>query len=131
MGIGMQKAHEVMEKHKTSDPYVICYEENISVVECNLKKLSGFICRHKHGGEVSIVLNKDLSHVQKLLVLSHELGHYFCHRLSVGREFIEKYTYYVLDKFDRQANEFAFTLLGLPHDDMDMVIKDFGFVADL
>ena len=126
MGLGVEKALEVINQYQTTNPYTICYEEKIAVVECDLNRLYGFICRHKNGDEVNIVLNQNLTQVQKLLVLSHELGHYYCHALSVGREFIEKYTNDVLDKFEGQANEFAFTLLGLPLTDMDDTIKSFG-----
>ncbi len=127
MKIGVKKAYEVMERHGTSDPYVICYHEGISVIECDMQKLSGFICRSKRGNEVSIVINRNLTQVQKLFVLSHELGHFYCHRISVGREFIEKYTFYVLEKFEQQANEFAMTLLGLPLLAMETMLEAFVF----
>jgi Zn-dependent peptidase ImmA (M78 family) len=131
MEIGVKRAREVIDKYHTSCPYTICYQERITVVECDMKKLSGFICRSKRGNEVSIVINKNLSPVQKILVLSHELGHYYCHSLSVGREFIEKYTFYVLERFERQANEFAITLLGLPVSAMDTMFDPFSTDAEI
>lgn len=129
MKIGSSRAKDVMDKYQTSCPYTICYMEGISVVEYDMLKLSGFLCRSKHGDDASIIINKNLSLVQKIFVLSHELGHYFCHSLYVDREFLEKPTHYELEKIERQANEFAFTLLGLPLSYMDTMIENFDQVS--
>lgn len=57
-----------------------------------------------------IVLNKAFHHFEARLICAHELGHHNCHS-GHSYQFIEEHTLFVLGKYEREANEFAATLL--------------------
>lgn len=95
----------LMELYETSDPFVLCEQLGIKIIETNLgNNILGFFQRIN--GEEIIYLNISISsYNEKQYICLHELGHVICHpELSIS--FLEK-TLYVTNKYENEADMFA------------------------
>ena len=94
-------------KYDTSNPFEIADALGI-IVQIGRLGFEGcymFLKNHR-----CIFLNEDLSEHDRLLVMSHELGHAILHSSS-SAFFLHDHTYYARGKFEREANLFAAELL--------------------
>lgn len=95
----------LMELYETSNPFSLCRQLGVEVIETNLgDNILGFFQRID--GEEIIYLNNTITnHNEKEYVCLHELGHVICHpELSIS--FLEK-TLYVTNKYENEADMFA------------------------
>lgn len=100
---------ELIEKHKTNDPFEIAENENVIIFDWVLDdETLGFykyIRRNKF-----IFLNRNLDSYQRRYVCSHELGHATLHPNS-NTPFLRANTFFSIDKIEVEANTFAVALL--------------------
>ncbi len=102
------RANNLVKKFKTRDPYEITDYLNIEVVFKPLKTTHGFCCRILK--RKFIVINNQLPDHLRKQTCAHELAHILLHK-GWGYYFMLEHTLYSPEKFERQANEFAWWLL--------------------
>lgn len=134
MGWVKDKATELIEKHKTNDPFEIAALENIFVFDWDLDdETLGFykyIRRNKF-----IFLNRNLDHYQKRYVCSHELGHATLHPNS-NTPFLRANTFFSINKIEVEANTFAVALLLSGevlqnYETKEQILKDNGIPVEM
>lgn len=101
------------EIYNTTDPFTLCSELDIKIIETNLgENLLGFFQRI-YGEEIIYLNNKIENEDEKKYVCFHELGHVICHpELSIS--FLDK-TLYITNKYENEADMFAAYFL-IPED---------------
>ncbi|AKL94979.1 putative Zn peptidase [Clostridium aceticum] len=99
---------QIIEKHKTNNPFEIAKEKNIIVIFEKLAKIRGYYEYNKRCKYIHI--NEDLPSEEQHLVCAHELGHALLHP-KVNIIFITSNTLFVKNKFEIEANKFAAELL--------------------
>ncbi|KGP80112.1 MULTISPECIES: ImmA/IrrE family metallo-endopeptidase [unclassified Paenibacillus] len=100
---------KLIRKHKTNDPFSLARCLNINIRFADLGKNTRGIY-HKALQRRFIIIHNDLSPEWQRFICAHELGHDRLHR-GVNRFFIEEHSFFNPGKFERQANEFAVSLL--------------------
>lgn len=96
---------------ESRDPKAIAEKANLNIKYMPLSKnLKGIVAFDSVAKIKSIIVDSGLNDIMKKYILSHELGHVFLHP-GAGKFFIEKHTYQVTDKREKEANEFAAELL--------------------
>ena len=103
-----------MRKYDTSNPYELATLLNIDVYEFKLPRdVRGFIIRPLR--RKMIFLNDSLSETEKIVALSHELGHVRLHS-GYGYTLKANTPYYRSSRREAEANEFAAHLLSYSRD---------------
>lgn len=100
----------MVNKYHTNNPFELAAVIGIIVIISDTldKKIKGFYQFYKRNR--IIYINKELPYNKQLEVCAHELGHAVLHtRLNVM--FLEHNTYFVKNKFENDANNFAAELL--------------------
>ena len=117
-------------KYDTANPYQLAKCLNFDIYELDLPSaIRGFLIRFliRPLRRKCIVLNANLSELQKHIVLCHELGHARLHS-GYGYYLSTNKPYYVPCRRENEANEFAIHLLSYSHDldsdQLNMLIKD-------
>lgn len=101
-------------KYDTTNPYELAKCLRFSIYELDLpSEIRGFLIRPLR--RKCIVLNANLSEIQKRIVLCHELGHARLHP-GYGYYLNTNRAYYVPCRRENEANEFAIHLLSYSHD---------------
>lgn len=98
----------------SNDPFEICAQLGIEVIECLLpENISGFY--HKLNGCRLIYINSLLQETRKRLVCGHELGHAVLHE-EMNTLFQYAPAQYPAGKWEKEADLFCATLLlhGIP-----------------
>lgn len=110
----------LIKKYNTRDPFELADYMNIVIFEEELGHVNGF---YQACPKTKIIhLNKNLGYIQRKIVCAHELGHALLHsRLNIL--FLEKNTFLVKNKYEKEANKFAAELL--ISDDTIYRYKDF------
>jgi len=102
-------AQEIISKYNSRDPYFIAECENIIIINQDLPpSVNGMAVYCLEKSYISI--NNSLAASEKRIVLAHELGHHLLHP-GMSRRLLERTTLFPLDRFERQAYEFAAFLL--------------------
>lgn len=100
---------KLVRRHKTNCPFTIARELNINLCFEDLgDDTRGFyyrVLRRRY-----ICIHKDLSYEWKRFVCAHELAHDRLHK-GVSQFFVDEHSFFLPGKFERQANEFAVSLL--------------------
>ena len=102
------RVNNLIKKYQTSNPFVLCRYLNITVVYADLGNIKGFykkVITNKY-----IVLNEELTQDERILVLSHELGHAMLHSTK-NIQFSMQHTIFKFHKQEEEADEFARYLL--------------------
>lgn len=98
----------LIKKYGTRDPEELARELKIHIVKKPFKQTMGFFrkeLRHKF-----IVINSNLSELDKRIVIAHELGHALFHA-SASISYVHEYTLFPRGKIEIEANKFAAELL--------------------
>lgn len=110
----------LIKKYNTRDPFKLADYMNIAVFEEELGHVNGF---YQACPKTKIIhLNKNLEHIERKIVCAHELGHALLHS-KLNILFLEKNTFLVKNKYEKEANKFAAELL--ISDDTIYRYKDF------
>ena len=108
------RVRNLVRKYDTSNPYELAKPLNIDVYEFKLPPdVRGFLIRPLR--RKMIFLNDELSETEKLVALSHELGHARLHS-GYGYTLRANTPYYRNSRREAEANEFAAHLLSYRHD---------------
>lgn len=99
--------HNLIKKHKTSNPYEIAKDLNIEVCDWDLGSVRGYY--FKYNRIKMIFLNAELPDHLKRFVLAHEIGHAVMHPNSCT-PFLQT-TFWSIDKLETEANKFAAELI--------------------
>lgn len=99
---------KLMKKYKTNDPFEIVKSMGGIILFGDIGECNGF-CITPRRQIVVYINNKRPKHLQKL-TMAHELGHIVLHR-GLNTNFLHCHTNLVVNKFEREANEFAVNLL--------------------
>lgn len=99
--------HNLIKKHKTSNPYEIAKDLNIEVCDWDLGSVRGYY--FKYNRIKMIFLNAELPDHLKRFVLAHEIGHAVMHPNSCT-PFLQT-TFWSVDKLEIEANKFAAELI--------------------
>lgn len=102
-------AQQMIKKYKTNDPFELAELLKIKIVYEYLgKHTRGF---YQACPKVKIIhINNELDNADRRIVCSHELGHAVLHS-KLNTVFLQKNTFYVKNKFEREANTFAAELI--------------------
>ena len=106
-------AKQLMKKYKTNDPFELAEYLKIKIVYEDLgKNIRGY---YQECPKLKIIhINSNLDYTAQRIVCCHELGHAMLHS-KLNILFLNKHTFCVKDKFEREANIFAAELL-IPSD---------------
>lgn len=108
------RVKNLIRKYGTSNPYDLSYDLNIEICECALPdKIRGFFVQALR--KKFIVLNSEMTEIEKTIVLCHELGHVRLHS-GYGYHFSASTTYFVSSKKEAEANLYCVYLLARRHD---------------
>lgn len=117
----LKKVKHLINKYQTHDPYNIADHQNIRVLEKqlpdNIHGMAVKALRKKY-----IILNHDVPENSKSFICAHELGHHNLHP-SESYRFLDENTFGLLEKDEREANEFAAYLLL----NYDLILKQDSF----
>lgn len=125
--------NKITEKGSIRDLYKIAKLHDIEILETNLGKGGGLYFYHDRSK--TILLNCNLSHYHKLIVLAHEIAHAFLHPYEEAHFTIMGYR---KDKKENEANYFACKLLDVigywDNEDLcvyeyEMSKSDIGFIT--
>jgi len=102
-------ALHMMKKYKTNDPFELAEYLKIKVIYENLgTRTRGF---YQACPKLKIIhIHNNLDNLNKRIVCCHELGHAVLHS-KLNIIFLQKHTFCIKDKFEREANIFAAELL--------------------
>ena len=103
-----KEVKKIIKKYGTNDPFEICERLGIWVYILPLGKIQGHYTYAKR--KKVFFINEDLSEIEKNFCCAHELGHALLHTKS-NVYFNSSNTFFVQNKFENQANEFAAELL--------------------
>lgn len=103
-----QVARQLITKHETRNPFQIAKEKKAILVTAPLVDVRGFYQYFKR--QNIIYIDQSLTERQKEFVCAHELGHMMMHRNS-NAIFMDTHTFFVTNKYENEANEFAVHLL--------------------
>ena len=98
----------LIRKYNTQNPFKLAEALNIEYIIGSMGKCSGcylYLKRHR-----CIFINEDLSDIDMLFVMAHELGHAILHRAE-NCYFIRNKTLLSTECFEKEANIFAAELL--------------------
>lgn len=114
------RVKNLVKKYGTSSPDILAQDLGIDVCELDLpRKVNGFFVRALR--KKFIVLNTNLTEIEREIVLSHEIGHVRLHR-GYGYYFSMSGTCYVKCRMETEANIYAIQLLSYRHDiDADLL----------
>ena len=98
----------LVSRYKTSNPFYIASERNISILHEALGSTMGYFSRDFRIGFIHI--NQGLSEEERIFVCAHELGHAILHP-HINTPFLKRHTLFSTSKIERQANTFAVELL--------------------
>lgn len=103
------RVRNLVKRHGCSDPFFIAKCEKIEIVFFDLPlAIRGFLLKVLR--RKIIFVNQNLSELQQLVVICHELGHALLHR-GYGYYLHADMTYYVPSRREQEANEYALNLL--------------------
>lgn len=97
-------ANNLIQKHKSVDPFKICDSMNINISYDNLGNLKGYTTNQFD--VFSINLNIDLEEHERNFVCLHELGHIIFEH-NHNSVFLSTKTFLNVNKFENEANMFA------------------------
>jgi len=107
------RVRNLIKKHGTTNETLIARELGIDIIRFDLPlAIRGFLLRVLR--RKIIFINENLSEVQQLIVLCHELGHAKLHN-GYGYYLHPDTTYYVSSRREHEANEYALNLLMYSH----------------
>lgn len=95
-------------RHSTRNPISIARALGITVMLVPLAGLRGMY-RTIHRCP-TIFINEQLDERQQLLVCAHEVGHLLLHK-GLNRVFLDRHTYQVPGKYEKEAHRFSVDLL--------------------
>lgn len=98
---------KLLEKHKTSNPFILASHLNIYIQETNVDP-EVFKARvyYFDNDEKGIMLNKNLDEKTKKILIAHEIGHAILHK-----DFFYYYGCSCSEEIEYEANLFALELL--------------------
>lgn len=99
---------ELIHRHGTNNPFDIASQKNITVLFENLGETYGFFSTYKRS--LFIHIHNGITEVSQRFVCSHELAHAVLHP-DVNTPFLNKHTFYSIDRIECEANKFAVELL--------------------
>lgn len=103
------RVRNLVKRHSTTNPFKIAKYENVDVIQWDLPNaIRGFLVRVLR--RKIIFVNKNLSELQQLIVICHEIGHAKLHN-GYGYYMHADMVYYVSSKREHEANEYALNLL--------------------
>lgn len=105
---------DLIKEHETNNPFMICRNLKIQIKYIDSSEMKGAVT--KILGKPCIFLSSYLEGFSKYFALSHELCHAIKHDIEEVK-FFKDNTFYSTDKFEIEANEFAYLLLC--EDDME------------
>ena len=104
-----RRVNNLKKRWGTSDPFKICKYLKIQVRYYNLGEVKGFykkVLRKKF-----IIINENLSSLDKKIICAHELGHCLLHSSRDVQNLLEYGNFEKYSIFEDEANEFAAHLL--------------------
>ena len=104
-----RRTRNLFRKFKTNCPIKISRMLNIIIIYLDLPDgVNGYcdrILRRKY-----IVIDEKLPEEEQVFVIAHELGHILLHG-GLNHYFITRNTYFPIGRYEREANQFAISLL--------------------
>ena len=107
-------AESLVRKFKTRNPFRIADELGFIVIRTSLQGIRGFW--HYTQRQHIIFVDDNLPEVVARFVCAHEIGHIMMHR-GINRLYMDRNTYYPVNRQEVEANRFAVDLL---YDDSDL-----------
>ena len=104
-----QKVKSVIDYYGTRDPFLLCEEMGIIVIDSDLPGTVNGIYTMLYG-QNTVILNNRLNTIKRRAVCAHELGHIMLHN-NLNCLDLERNTNFVVSKFETEADTFAAFLL--------------------
>ena len=109
-----RSATSLARRHGTRDPFRIAASLGVSVVRVPLRGIRGF-CQYVKRCRI-VYIDSSLPPEDARFVCAHELGHLMLHQ-GCNRIFMDRHTYFPVNRYEVEANHFAVDLL---FDDEDL-----------
>lgn len=119
------RVNKLVRFYKTRNPFEMVKGMNVILVYYPLEGVRGFYQYFQRNN--IIYIDERLPEREKLIVLSHELGHMFLHKKS-NAIFMDTRTQFNTTTYENEANKFAVELL-LP-DDMLLEYIESGYTVE-
>lgn len=103
-----ENALNITEKYRTTDPFEIAKQKNITVLYADLGNTLGFYNTYKRFKFIHI--NNQIDEITQRFVCAHELGHAVLHP-QANTPFLRNQTFFSVDRLEIEANTFAVELL--------------------
>lgn len=104
-----RRVKQLIEEYKTIEPEELALGMGIGVLSCELPQATKGFCLMLSQG-TAIVVNQNLSLIERRACVAHELGHAVLHK-GFNYMFMSQNTQMVTGKFEREANLFAAYLI--------------------
>ena len=99
-----KKVNQLFKKYGTTDPFEIAKAKGIPIVYRPLGSSYGFFTNYYR--TFTIQVNEDILYKKQLYTIMHELGHISLHP-EINSAFLKANTYYMTDRYESDAHEFA------------------------
>ena len=96
-------------QYGTRCPYELADHMGIEIIEFPFRQIRGLLISWE--GRTIIGVRSSLPPHEKRAIIAHEIGHQELHPFSAGHFFIRENTYFVPERFEREADLFAAALL--------------------
>ncbi|MCM3041680.1 ImmA/IrrE family metallo-endopeptidase [Paenibacillus motobuensis] len=103
-----QTVTQLVEKHRSSNPYEIASQNNVLVLFEELGDMLGYF--NTYNRIKMIHINNHVDEQLQRFTCAHELGHSVLHP-GVNTPFLRKNTLTSIDRIEREANQFAVEML--------------------
>lgn len=124
-------ADRLIRKYNTRNPFELASCINVTILYEDLGHVNGFYQSCPKNKIIHI--NKNLDSDLKRIVCAHELGHALLHS-KLNILFLEKNTFCVKNKYEREANKFAAEVLiedNIMHEYKDFTIEQISLSENM
>ena len=105
----LKKVEAIIDYYKTRNPFELCDEMGILVIDSDLPESVNGIYTMLYG-QNTILLNKRLSEIKRHIVCAHELGHVILHERLNCLD-LERNTNFSVPRLETEADTFAACLI--------------------
>ncbi|GIO18100.1 ImmA/IrrE family metallo-endopeptidase [Oceanobacillus oncorhynchi subsp. incaldanensis] len=116
-----KRVNQLFKKYGTTDPIEIAKAKGIPIIYRPLGSQYGFFTNYYR--TFTIQVNEDMPYKKQLYTIMHELGHISLHP-EINSAFLKANTYYMTDRYETEAHEFAIEMFYAQEEAKDITIKE-------
>lgn len=116
-----KRVNQLFKKYGTTNPFEIAKEKGIPIIYRPLGSRYGFFTNYYR--TFTIQINEDMPYKKQLYTIMHELGHISLHP-EINSAFLKANTYYMTDRYETEAHEFAIEMFYNQDELKNVTIKE-------